>query len=372
MKQFLKKFHLYYFMYKFYIPLKKIKNRKRYLLHYNSLLSQLEINKLEKKIFYIGVPYHNNLGDQAQYYCIRKFIESNYSDYKIIEIMDDIIFMNFKNTMKVLKKCVSDTDMFIFQSGYRTTDVANFGGEYAHQAILKNFNNKVIVFPQTVNFENAKEMKKSSEAYKKNNNYIFLARDKVSYDTAIKIYSNERVLLYPDIVTTLIGNFIPYNNNKDGILLCLRNDAEKLYSNEMYNSLINKLKSISNKIEITDTNSQVDFEFDKSLVESEIKSKIEYFSKFKLIITDRYHGTIFSLISNTKVLVLNSTDHKLSSGVAWFDGRYDEFVTYCNDFDGVFDLAKDIYGTETEEITKSLFKSEFYDLLRSKIDEITK
>lgn len=370
LKKILKDLNIYYFLYKLYIPIKKIKNKKRYDLHFSNSTKSLKKCMKKNKIIYVGPPFHNNLGDQAQYYCIKQFLNKYYSNFEIIELMDEIVFMNYKNIVGELKKYVTETDMFVFQSGYRTTDVANFGGEYAHQTILKNFKNKVIVFPQTVNFENKFEARKSMKAYKKNNNYIFLARDAISYNSAKKLYDEKRVLLYPDIVTTLIGNFHQFNKDKNGILLCLRNDDEKLYSNEMYDNLIKQLKNITNTIEVTDTNSKCNFEFNKEIVESEIKSKIDYFSKFKLVITDRYHGTIFSLVSNTKVIVLNSTDHKLSSGVTWFKGRYDEYVTYCEKFNDIYKLAETIYNSNTDEIKKSCFQTEFYDKLKERIDEI--
>lgn len=370
LKKMLKDLNIYYYLYKLYVPIKKLKNKKRYNLHFSNSLKMLKNNMDKNKIIYVGPPFHNNLGDQAQYYCIKKFLNEHYSNFEIVELMDEIVFMNYKNIVGYLKKYVNENDIFVFQSGYRTTDVANFGGEYAHQTILKNFKNKVIVFPQTVNFENAKEAKKSMKAYKQNNNYVFLARDEISYKSAIKLYDKKRVLLYPDIVTTLIGNFQEFNKDKKGILLCLRNDDEKLYSNVMYDNLINRLKNITDTIEVTDTNSKCNFEFNKEIVESEIKSKIDYFSKFKLVITDRYHGTIFSLVSNTKVIVLNSTDHKLSSGVAWFKGRYDDYVTYCENFNDIYRLAEDIYKSKTDEINKACFKTEFYDELKEKIDEI--
>ena len=278
--------------------------------------------------------------------------------------------MNYKNIIKLMKKNLNDNDIFVFQSGYRTTDVSNFGGEYAHQIILKNFKNKVIVFPQTVNFQNKNEMKKSMLAYHTNNNYLFMARDKVSYDMATKMYDKNRVILYPDIVATLIGNFIKYNEKKEGILLCLRNDSEKLYSKEMYDKLISKLRNISQEISVTDTNSSCDFEFDKNKIESELEAKIHQFAKHKLIITDRYHGTIFSLIANTKVIVLNSTDHKVVTGVDWFKGIYDGNYYLAKDLDDAFDKAKELYHRDDVEINKSYFEEHYYSKLRQRIDEI--
>ena len=49
-----------------------------------------------------------------------------------------------------------------------------------------------------------------------------------------------------------------------------------------------------------------------------VTEKIKEFSSYDLIITDLYHGMIFSVIANTPVVVLPSSDHKISSGVQFF------------------------------------------------------
>lgn len=49
-------------------------------------------------------------------------------------------------------------------------------------------------------------------------------------------------------------------------------------------------------------------------------------SHYKVVITDRYHGTIFSLIANTPVIIIKSTDHKVTTGADWFKGIYDDYV----------------------------------------------
>ena len=188
------------------------------------------------------------------------------------------------------------------------------------------------------------------------------------------MYDKDRVLLYPDIVTSLIGNcdIVDLDNDRDGILFCLRDDEEKLYTDVDYSGLMDKLKTVSNKIERTDTNSQLDFEFDRTQVEKEISLKLNQFSKYKLIITDRYHGTIFSLISNTPVIVLNSTDHKLSSGVNWFKGVYDDFVYYCDDLKVVSKLAKEIYDKDNTKRIKPHFNDKYYSKLNDKFKKKVK
>lgn len=364
---------LFFLLYKLFLPIKKIKNKELYNSQYNEFLKSIKGNS-NNKIFYIGVPVHNNLGDLAQYYCIKLWLKNNYGNYSIIEINDHLTVTNYKSLINTIKNNITADDFFVFQSGYRTTDVANFEGEYAHQKILKNFTNKVLVFPQTVNFETHKESLRSAKAYKANNNYLFLARDEISFKSASDLYDKNRVMLYPDIVTSLIGNCNLYNQNqdRDGILLCLRNDDEKLYSSAEYAKLIEKIKTLTNIIDITDTNSDKNFELDRSLTESEISKKLEQFSHYKLIITDRYHGTIFSLVSNTTVIVLNSTDHKLSSGVKWFKGVYDNFVHYSSDLNGVYSIAENIYSNENKTIIPEYFNTKYYSELKNNFEKIGK
>ena len=365
---------LYFLIRKPNAPFRYLKNKDIYHKHYTMLIDILNKNNTDKKVFYIGVPTHSNLGDQAQYLYIKHWIKYNFKNYSIIEIADCLICRDYKNIIGEIKKIINDNDVFIFQSGYRTTDVCNFDGEHAHQMILNNFKNKVIVFPQTVNFKLNSEKRKSIQAYKNNDNYVFMARDRVSYEIALSMYDKKRILLYPDVVTALIGNYNKFqkSNSRNGILFCLRNDDEKLYANEEYNNLINRLKNITGKIGITDTNSNENFEFDRSMCEEEFQKKLQQFASYRLVITDRFHGTIFSLISNTPVIVLNSTDHKLSSGVNWFKGVYDDYVYYCNDLDDVYEQVNNIYNKKVDKITTAYFQEKYYDRLLEKISNILK
>lgn len=355
---------LFFFLYNLSIPIKKIKNKNLYKKQLLEIEKKLLQNK--SKIFYIGVPVHSNLGDLAQYYCIIKWLKENYFNYEIIEIPDNIIVTNYKKILRKMMSLIGENDFFVFQSGYRTTDVANFEGEFAHRKILNSFNNKVLVFPQTINFETKREQSKSKRAYEKNGNYLFLARDEVSYKAACDIYDKSRVRLYPDIVTSMIGNCNLINkiDEKDGILLCLRNDDEKLYTNEEYKNLIKSLQKITNKIDVTDTNSNKNFELNRNETEAELQNKLIQFEEYKLVITDRYHGTIFSLIANTNVIVLSSTDHKLSSGVLWFKGIYDENVKFCDNLDDTLSLASKMYYTNYKLEKTAYFKHKYYDLLK--------
>lgn len=351
-----------------YMPVRFIKNLPENLREYKIVNKRLlEINEKSKKVLYVGIPLHANIGDQAQYFCIQKWLKENFDEYEVIEYPDCLVNSNFFNINSKIKKIIKNEDIIVFQSGYRTTDVANIGGEYAHRKIVEMFpKNKVLVFPQTINFKNKIEFEKSKNAYAKNKNVLFLARDKHSFSMAKETYVND-IKLYPDIVTSLIGKYY-FENERKGFLCCTRHDEEKFYDNSDIEKMIEELKKVD-CVDRNDTTIDITHDDLKKNLRDVIENMIEKFSKYKVVITDRYHGTIFSLISNTPTIVIGSTDHKLSSGVDWFRGieEFDKYIFFANSLNEAKDLAIKIYN-EDYDYTKKLptyYDDKYYKKLKS-------
>src|SRR5690606_18099646 len=99
-----------------------------------------------------------------------------------------------------------------------------------------------------------------------------------------------------------------------------------------------------------------------------IFNHIRTMSKSKLTVTDRYHGTIFSIISNTPVIVMGSTDHKLSSGVKWFSDKvFSGIVYYAKSMDEAVSIARDIYGKyDYDSHIPAYFNNKYWDKLNLK------
>ena len=365
---------LYKILQKIHQAWKTISNIPTTIREYKRLKKKLKsVQDQKDKILYVGIPLHPNLGDQAQYYCILNWIEQNYPNRNIIELPDCIVNSNFLGIMsRKIKKMIKKTDIFIFQSGYRTSDIANYRGEYAHRKIVEHFgDNPIMVLPQTVNFASEKEAEKSAEAYRKGKKVLFLARDNKSYETAKKLYTHNHVALYPDIVTSLIGEY-QFKNDRDGILCCLRRDAEKLYENVELEKMIKELKKLG-KVDRTDTTIDISYKELKNNLKNILENTFENFSKYKMIITDRYHGTIFSLISNTPTIVLGSTDHKLSSGVDWFKGieEFEGYIYYAKNLEEAIKIAKELYHKKYHYNLLPYFKVEYYDKLKERFEDKT-
>ncbi|MFZ7135338.1 polysaccharide pyruvyl transferase family protein [Avibacterium avium] len=334
-------------------------NHRKLGIQYKKLLKNHPINK--KKIWYFCIPIHNNLGDYAQYYCISKLLTENYPDLPIVEIPTSPIKYDYCNFFQELKKHVGKSDLIIFQSGYTSSDLHD--DEAVHRKIVSSFKeNKIVFFPQTVKYSKRSELLKTANIYNEHGNILFLARDMVSYDTAKKWFKDIKVLLYPDVVTSLIGINTFNNSNideKKGILVCIRSDSEKFFSNREIRDIVSDLEN-HHKIEWLDTT----LTKGKACNDDVLEQYIEKFSSKKLIITDRFHGTIFSLIAKTPVIVLKSVDHKVSEGAKWF---IDRFPSYIKSFDNLSECETFIKNKISEDSSLEeiypYFKEQYYDKL---------
>ncbi|MBR1376800.1 MAG: polysaccharide pyruvyl transferase family protein [Bacilli bacterium] len=344
---------------------KRIARYPSIIKHSKNVLKSI---KNEKYIFYFGVPMHPNLGDLAQCVCIRKFLKENYSDYDVIEIDTNAFLSRFTTLRKKLKSKIKDTDLIFFQSGYCTHDL---GGreDLMHQAVIKDYpNNRIIVLPQTVFFKSDCRKKQASEVYNSHKHILFLARDNVSYKLAKEMFPDIEIKAFPDIVTTMIGNY-SFNNDRNGVLICVRNDIEKYYTDSDIENLKNIIER-NTSVTVTDTTITKKIDANYNGLEKYILDYINDFSKYKVIITDRYHGTIFSLIANTPVIVIKSTDHKVKTGVDWFEGVYDDNIFYIDDINDVPNKVNELLKRKKIEKNKPYFKEKYYDKLPEFINKL--
>lgn len=340
---------------------RNIKAKPQRIQQANEALSELErVKNLKKRIIFCGVPTHKNMGDQAQRYCIEQWCHSNYPDYEIAEFPTWPFYE--KNFRTAFNENIRSQDIIIIQSGYCTTD--RHYDHYMHRFLVANFpDNKILIMPQTVNFFNEFEGYKTGKIYDKHKHLLFLARDRVSYESAQKFFKDTPIYLYPDIVTTLIGS-MRTDSDRDGVLLCVRNDSEKKYSNDDIENLAQKLRKDGYTCEISDTTSTLSLE---ELIENfhvELDKTLKFFALHKVVITDRYHGTIFSMISNTPVIVLATNDHKVKTGTEWFDGVYDDSFFNADSLEEAYSIALRLMKQNKKVRNTSYFKTEYYDKLK--------
>lgn len=325
-----------------------------------------ECLKSQKHIFYFGITDHPNLGDMGQHNCIKKWIKKNYPNYAMIMVESKVI-TNPATTnafFDMFKNIFNETyDRIIFQSGYCTQDL---GGDHPlmHQLVCEYMKNaKILMMPQTIYFQHEKNRRKCAQNHNKAKNMLFLARDQYSFEQAKNMFPDIRVYAFPDIVTTLIGT-MSFSNERNGICLCTRNDSEKLYSYEEIDALKHRLESDGIQVFCKDTQGKSSFQEIRAHLQNYIEKEIESYSHFKVTITDRYHGTIFSLCAGTPVIIIKTTDHKVTTGADWFKGVYDDYVYVANNLDDAYKLYYTIVNKRLTNCLPPFFKVNYYDKLK--------
>lgn len=317
----------------------------------------------KKRVFYLGRTENNNLGDNGQHYCIMKWIKDNYPDRELYVTPSCHITNRRRKWLTVFTKYFNyDTDIIIFQSGYCTQDL---GGDHPlmHELICENLKDaQILMMPQTVFFQHENNKLRTAKNHDQAHNMLFLARDKVSYDMAKNMFPHIRVKLFPDIVTTLIGKY-NFNHQRNRIFLCCRNDGEKFYSDIEIEKLRKKLEELA-PVDFGDTQSHLTGDKLRKVLEESISAEIERLSQYKVVITDRYHGTIYTLCANTPVIIIKTKDHKVTTGADWFKGIYDNHVFVAKDLDDAFQIAERICSCFDYIQLTPYFEERYYNHLK--------
>ncbi len=334
---------------------------------------RMDIRKLkrlsfsQKRIYLLGIPTAANMGDMTQYYLILEWLKRNYPEYDVVDFPSRSILYKNCLFLEILKKKLKPEDYIFFQSGYDTHDL---GGEedIMHKEVIPRFaDQKMIMMPQTVFFQSKERERQSSEAYSKNKGMLFLARDNVSYQNALRMFPELKVILYPDIVTTLIGKY-HFSGERKGVLLCQRADGEKYYSPSEIETLKRSMQKIT-VVDNADTTISVPNMFVRKDVRRYLDRMLHQFSRYQVIITDRYHGTIFALVAGTPVIVIKTTDHKVTTGLDWFEGIYDDHIYLAEDLKDAEKKAAQWLKQPPTKMIKPYFEQKYYMHLKKMIDE---
>jgi len=315
----------------------------------------LNVDNSKKNIFMFLCPDYGNIGDLAIEYAQKEFIKNNYPDYNIIEIPVAKTY-DYINTVK---KYIKKSDIITLIGGGSLGDMYP-KADFMRLFIIKSFkNNKVISFPQTINFSNSKygkrRLKKNLKVINSHPNIVLFAREQVSYELMKKYFSPKKVKLCPDIVLSI--NF-DSDFKRDGVVFSFRNDNERKISDEFKSIIINSVKAKGQNIIYRDTTILTD-EFNINKKYDYFNEILSIFSKSKLVITDRLHGMVFSYITATPCIVLGNNNHKIMSTYnTWLKDC--NFIKFIDNFDNIDKVIDDLLSLDN--INKVNFDNKYLEL----------
>jgi len=269
-----------------------------------------------QRIFYFLLPNSRwpNVGDHAQVFAIRRWLKEYFPDREVYAFDKDETLVLANDLARIVRA----EDIILLHSGGNMNPKAEWS-ESGRRTVIESFpDNPIIQLPQTISLppSHAGEVyaREVREIYRKHKRLLLFARDPVSADIGERLMGVP-ISAYPDFALTIDpAQFTGFQSGK-GILACMRQDGESI---GLRKKVISALTTEKLEFTLTDTHlDQSPEQFDPDIA---IAETIRLFMQHEVIITDRFHGTIFGVICKKRVIVLPTHDHKLTSAVQWFDG----------------------------------------------------
>lgn len=284
-------------------------------------------------VFLVLTPTYRNLGDHAIAKAERELLIE--CGIKYCEVSIDVIKILAKNNDYEVFGC---STILITGGGYLGTLWPHMH-EMTSKIIENNPKAKIVILPNTLFFDQTLEGKqlfeKSLLTFNKPNIKRIYFREKMSFEMVRDKYL--AVKMMPDVVLSL--NESQPGIKRHGCLICLRNDKEKTLSESQTVAVFDSAKQLfKNDVIETDMQNAIDVSLDERM--QTLDQKFDQFRHAQLVITDRLHGMIFSAITGTACIVVNSRSHKLLGCYEWI--KHLDYIRFCNNTEDICRIYSEI------------------------------
>lgn len=163
---------------------------------------------------YLDFPMYFNIGDML----ITKgaFELLSKSKYKCLYVSSSIC-INYSK--------ITDGVTIILQGGGNFGDIYRGASEFRNSIITRFKNNKIIIFPQTIFYNDLNLLKEDSTVFATHSDLTIAVRDFSSYDIAKEYFKSNKILMLPD--TAFAISSLPFLfNTKKNKMYFKRNDSE--------------------------------------------------------------------------------------------------------------------------------------------------
>ena len=317
-----------------------ISKTKKRLLPSNVLYSfELSAGK-KNRVIYFELPCFDNLGDHAIAYVTESFLSDRFNETPEYQLFI-VDAWDTDSAVTSLRKCILPGDIIVCQGGGNFGSLYDFAESFRRKSIKPFKKNRIVVMPQTIYYSDDSDGKQQlvadQEVINPCKKITLFARDAQSYNL-MKEYFDCDVQQMHDVVSMYDASKWDSETRK-GIVVCLRSDKESALSASDKIRIIEKCENISETVRVTDTCTHYDVDSkDRSEV---ISNKLRLLGSAELVITDRLHGMIFSMITNTPCIVLGNNHHKVYETYKTFKDC--NYLCFANNSDELIELLAQMY-----------------------------
>lgn len=294
-----------------------------------------------RKIVWVGLfpPENPSVGDHSQILAIRKWFTTYFPNHEVIRFYRRYAKPPIQHPTEgirdwngLLQTVKEDDLIFIHSSGdfgtlFYWTGMVNRSWHDFRRKLVRQFpNNRIVQLPVTVFYHNnaggQATLRQNGEFYRNKTNVVLMCREPVSHKNLAQNLQC-KTLMVPDFAFSLNPKLT--GKERKGALLVLRFDHEtafgwvpgRLSKGPRFLSNVahvqRTIKQVLPDVTVKDVNI-----YKKRLITDEnreeiIRRVIDYYGSFKVVVTDRLHGMIFSVLSSTPcVCISGRIPHKIS------------------------------------------------------------
>lgn len=289
----------------------KLKNIKDLNVLINNKLKSL----IKEDYVLLDLPNYGNIGDHLIYKGELDYLKK--LPYKCVSSSSTTF--NFSKNV--------DANTILLQGGGNFGDLYHLHQNFREKIISENPSKKIIIFPQSIHFENEENAIKSAKVFNANGNVTICARDQFSFDFLTKYFINCKIIMVPDMAFCSV--YKKSKNPTEEVLIMKRRDFELGNTDDAINALnypeidwptYEKSKSESFVKIYEKVNNKLSKLYFKSLKkdsifglmplrdeEKYIKIGVEFLSDYKFVITTRLHGHILALLLGIPSIIVNNS-----------------------------------------------------------------
>lgn len=275
---------------------------------------EMPLPEAPKAFVFLAADY-GNIGDLAITSAQARFLTRHSGKPNVVLVP----ISRTRSLLRPIKKQITPTDLVTVIGG------GNMGSLYPdieelRQLVVRSFpRNRIVCFPQTLDWDQSPDsteaLKKIAHVYSQHDDLHVFARESVTWAKLRDLLgasSSVQIGYAPDIVLSATAADLGATtiDPRAGILQCMREDRERAVTGDQRKVLVAALASTGMEVGITDTHAG-GARLSRDHCEELVRNKIIQFRSAKLVVTDRLHGMILSLVAGTPCLVLPNANHKI-------------------------------------------------------------
>lgn len=298
------------------------------------IINEKLLSLIDNDYIYLNLPYYTNIGDLLIWDGTLRFLKQTH--HKCLYSTD---IYNFR------KKPLEKNVIILLQGGGNWGDLWIDHHLFRKQIIEMYPDNKVIIFPQTVYYQDKNNLKADIEFFNKYPNVTICTRDNKSYQLMNENFKNNPILLVPDMAFFIDVKYHPEKTSR--ILFAKRTDKELSLDENIYKKIpknaeihdwptfeinVNQLSINKNLYRLMSQSRKLDVIF-KSNLESSITDLywrkilkpfyirwgINFINHYQEIYSTRLHISILSLLMNKKLHIIDNNYGKTTNFIkTWF------------------------------------------------------